>query len=624
MNELATDLSSLGARNSMIHVETVDLSQLGITLPSQSVGMVISQPYLPDSSLTTTEPYQCTMQAKTKQLAALGKTLEVARAAQHGASKTHFTIFPEYSIPGLEGIALIETALSATNWPNGTVVIGGTDALTQAQYVQLLQGQTTHVDLARNGENLVQPSQWVNCSITWVKGGDGHLERWIQPKLHPAWGEMNISHQHMFRGSSVFIFKGILENGVPYRFGTLICFDWIANVGTKTPSQWILDNLHQQANGAQLPISWLFIIQRNPKPSHDTFLKRVEDFFNQTEFPNALRHSACLVFANTAGKATPGRTDEFGGCSVVASPQSLFQKEFFVPTYSKGGRRFRDNSNLLADYKDAFFRERGACIHSFCLVNPSSLIAGAAGRKLIIEEAAIFPLLGETDPRTPEAAVPACIKWLNDELDLLPRLAESYPGVPLAAQSNNLHNQIVTALREVSSQSVEYSVQMATATNPDKEKKRTADDWDSRETEALEHLVNTLNIIGLGFSVPTIDANPDPKSAHAMVVINNQVVDILAIRCVTHEMCRKHIQNFYEVLPRRNAIIISRDKDNTDWQKKFGSFLEPTTPQIGQGRDITDPEAGLFHLGYWKLLDIFRNSNTPADVHGAINATLAA
>lgn len=611
----------------MIHVETVDLSQRGITLPWERVGMVISQPYLPNSSLTTTEPYQCTTQAKANQLAALGETLEVARAAQHGASKTHFTIFPEYSIPGLDGIDLIETAISATNWPNGTIVIGGTDALTQPQYVQLLQSQRTHVFLAGNGANLVQSSQWVNCSITWVKGNNGHVERWIQPKLHPAWEEMNISHQHMFRGNSVFIFNGTFDNGVSYRFGTLICFDWIATIDSKTPTQWILDNLHQQANGAQLPISWLFIIQRNPKPSHDTFLKRVEDFFNQTLFPNALRNNACLVFANTAGKENPGRANNFGSCSVISSPQSLFQNDLCAPTVSKGGRRLRDDSNLLANCKDALFRERGACIHSFAQINPGSVIAGPAGRKLAIENAFVFPLLGGTDPRSPKGPVPACIKWLNDELDQLSPLSDSYPTAPLATQSYILHNQIVTALRKVSSQSVDHRVRLATAIASDigdKEGERTADEWDSRETEALENLVNTINIIGLGFSDPTIEANSDVESAHAMIVINGQVIDILAIRGSSHDVCREHIRKFYEVPPRRKTIIISRDRDNNDWGRRFGSFLNPTTPQLGQDRDITDPEAGLFYLGYRKLLDIFMNSNTPSDVQGAINATLAA
>jgi hypothetical protein len=38
---LATNLSSSEERESMIHVETVDLSQRGVILPSQRVGMVI-------------------------------------------------------------------------------------------------------------------------------------------------------------------------------------------------------------------------------------------------------------------------------------------------------------------------------------------------------------------------------------------------------------------------------------------------------------------------------------------------------------------------------------------------------------------------------------------------------
>jgi hypothetical protein len=582
--------------------------------------MVVAQPHLPATSLTPAEPYQCTQQAKTQQLAVLDETLAVARAVRHGASKTHFTIFPEYSIPGLEGIRLVETTLRATDWPKGTIVIGGTDALTQPQYVQLIQSDATNVDSTRNGGNLVQLNQWVNCAITWVKGEDGNLERWIQPKLYPAWEEMNVHHQQMFRGGSVYLFKGLLENGAPFRFGTLICFDWIATVGTKTPCQWILADLQQQANGAQLPMSWLFIIQRNPKPSHDTFLKGVGDFFNQTEFPNALRERSCLVFANTAGRAAPGRTSEFGGFSVVSSPQSLFKQPTCVPTFSSGGPRFRDNSNLLASYKDTFFRERGACIHSFAQINPGSLLAGPAGRRLAIENAFVFPLHGGTDPRAPAAPVPACIKWLNDELDQLPRLSANNPTAALTAQSDVLHEQIVTALRAISSQSADHTVRMATAIDQDKAKNRDADEWDNTEVEALEHLVDTLNIIGLGFSSPMVGADP----AHAMVVINNHSVDLLVTRGASHEICLKHTENFYEPRPRRNAILISRDKDNNDWQKKFGSFLEPTTPQLGQDRDITNPASGLLHLGYRKLLDIFRNSNTVTEVQGEINAALAA
>lgn len=104
--------------------------------------MVIAQPYL---SLTATEPYRCVEQVKNQQLSMLTETFAVARAARHGAPKTHFTVFPEYSIPGLDGIARVETALSADDWPNGTIVIGGTDALSKAEFATIAAAPDTHL-----------------------------------------------------------------------------------------------------------------------------------------------------------------------------------------------------------------------------------------------------------------------------------------------------------------------------------------------------------------------------------------------------------------------------------------------------------------------------------------------
>jgi len=206
----------------MISIETVDLSSRGVTLPGDRVGMVIAQPYL---SLTGIEPYRCTAESKPQQMQMLTEALGVAIAAGHGASKTHFTVFPEYSIPGTDGIALVETVLRSTQWPAGTVVIGGTDALSKNQFSTLAGGLGTYVDTAHNGLGRIGENEWINCGITWVKANDGTLERWLQPKLYPAWEEMNISYQSMFRGHSIYLFKGLLANGVPYRFGTLVCFD---------------------------------------------------------------------------------------------------------------------------------------------------------------------------------------------------------------------------------------------------------------------------------------------------------------------------------------------------------------------------------------------------------------
>lgn len=599
----------------MVHIETIDLSLLGVTLPSDRVGMVIAQPYLPDTSLSAAEPYQWTEQAKPQQLAVLAETLTIARSNQHGATKTHFTVFPEYSIPGPEGIDLVETAIRGGGWPNGTVVIGGTDALTHAQYAQLLQGAGTHVDTPRNGADRVALNKWVNCAIIWVKAANGGLERWVQPKLYPAWPEMNISYEHMFRGSSLYLFKGRLENSAPYRFGTLVCFDWIATVGTQTPCQWMLADMQQQAGENLLPLSWLFIIQRNQRPSHDTFLNRVAAFFDQTQFPSVTRGGACLVFANTAGKAVPGRTNEFGACSVVFSPPSMFAQPTCVPTFSRGGPRFRDGSNLLHDYKDVFFRERGACIHSFAQINPGSLIAGAAGRSLAVENAHVCPISGPPEPRAPAADVPASVKWLNDELDQVQSLSLRYPTAPLSAQVDIAHQQNNAALRGIASQSATHAVRLAAQES----KTENADYWDSTESEALEHIVHTLDIMGVGFSPPAVGVDP----AHATVLIGNKTVDILAIRGSSHEHCIAHSRTFV-TNPQRQVILVSRDPDNTAWNRRFGSFLRPETSHLGDERKITDPASGSLHLGYQNLLGIYRQSATPAALGGGIGAELAA
>ena len=89
----------------MIHISRVDLTERGILLPHDRVGMVIAQPHL---ILTQQEPYRTPPASKPELLANLTATLAVSRAAPHHAEKTHFTIFPEYSIPGLDGVDLID------------------------------------------------------------------------------------------------------------------------------------------------------------------------------------------------------------------------------------------------------------------------------------------------------------------------------------------------------------------------------------------------------------------------------------------------------------------------------------------------------------------------------------
>lgn len=595
----------------MIHIETIDLTPRDITLPSDRVGMVIAQPHL---ALTPDAPYLCRETAKAAQLAVLTKTLAVARDVPHGAPKTHFTIFPEYSIPGPEGIALIQSALEAGDWPERTIVIGGTDALSKAQFVSLAAEPRTYLNTNHNPLPRIAENDWINCGIIWTKAADGTVERWLQPKLFPAWPEQNVTYQGMFQGDSIFTFKGSFDDHTQYHFSSVVCFDWVGKLNNRPAWRWVLDDLQQQVTPNQMSLSWFFVIQCNPKPSHASFLTEVGSFFDQTTVPNVRRDRTCLVFANSAGRAAPGRVTDFGGTSLIFAPQAQFADPFCHATFSNGGQRFRESAQL-APYRDVYFRERGACIHSFAQVNPASLHAGAAGRRLPVEHPFVFPLNGAVDPRVPAQVVPASVKWLNDELDASKSLSFQYPAAVLAGQADTEHQHSVSALRAIPDRSVTHTVKLAAQQSNAPH----ADDWDRTEADAVEHLVHTLDIIGLGFPHPIVGADP----AHATAIMNGQMVDILAIRGETHERCVEHSQAFVPS-PRRQFLLVSRDRDNTPWRRKFGSIMETEPQQLGQERRFADPMGGSLHLGYEKLLDIFRTAATPAVVQGAINAELAA
>ncbi len=421
----------------------------------------------------------------------------------------------------------------------------------------------------------------------------------------------------MFRGNSVFAFKGPLGNGTQYRFCSLVCFDWIATIEGQKVWRSVVDELGQQAIAlqAELSLSWCFVIQSNPKPSFDTFLSEVTGFFDQTAVPNVHRDRACVVFANSAGKSKPGRADKFGATSLVFSKQTLFADPSCHATFCNGGTRFR-SSTLLAAQRDVLFRERGACIHSFAQVNPSSLNAGAAGKTIALHNPFVFPVDGIVDPRTPSAPVPASIKWLNDALDDVGSLAVTYAAKPLSAAAAIAHAQTIAGLRNVSGQSATHAVTLATQGS----KAKHADEWDQPEAEALQHVVDTLDILGLSFPPATVGAD----SAHAVIQINNQPVDVLAIRGATHESCGKHSEAFLP-LPRRQVLIISRDEDNNSYRDRLdGSFLRPSTNRLGDERKITDQGGGVLHLGYRQLLDIFQKKTTAKAAQKAINAQLAA
>ncbi len=257
----------------MLEIEEVPLD---ITIPNHEVGMVIMQPFV---ELTTDrEPYRWQAEKKNMQIKRIVRTLEIAKQVKHGCEKTHFTIFPEYAIPGLQGVREIQDILKNKSWNNGTIVVGGIEGLTKDEYSTLCNADITQVH-EKNKADRVRDDQWVNCCITWVKQQDGTLRKWIQPKLIPSWLEKNITCNSMFRGNSVYLFKGKFENGVDYCFLFLICFDWIGQIGFSEGIWAVLSEVNTHwANSDRKDINSIFVLQHNPEPNHCDFLENARKY----------------------------------------------------------------------------------------------------------------------------------------------------------------------------------------------------------------------------------------------------------------------------------------------------------------------------------------------------------
>ena len=91
----------------------------------------------------------------------------MARTAPHGARKTHFTLFPEYSIPGLEGVDLVGNTLGASEWPKETIVIGGTDGLSREDFVTLADAPNTNLDTTYNHPKSIEDGEWDPSRFSW-------------------------------------------------------------------------------------------------------------------------------------------------------------------------------------------------------------------------------------------------------------------------------------------------------------------------------------------------------------------------------------------------------------------------------------------------------------------------
>lgn len=588
----------------MVSIEEVDLENLGVAFPEGGVGMVFAQPFL---GLDDQPPFACAVNARERLLACVDATLDVARGCHHAADKTHFTVFPEYTIPGAEGIAKIDDAMTAADWPSGTVVIGGIDGMTPAQFRAFVAMPRVELDTEANSLDRLQEHHWVNCCVTWVKLPTGEVRRWVQPKISPAWPERDVNHNSMYCGGSVFVFKGRFEGGRPFRFHSLLCFDWIASVGNKRVWEWVLSHTNAAANvvAAVLPLTWVFVIQCNDEPCHASFMGQVQPFFNPIAYTSVERRGTCLVMANVAGKDRPGRVEKYGRSAVIHGPMQ-FSKATCVGTYCHGGERYRAG-NPLENLSDSIFRESGACIHSFFQVDPTHVPQGAAGRTTALRDATVHPFPGLDGPRANGGLVPAATKWLQDTLDEDRSLATMHPAYPLAGASVDPSAATTAALRTLESKAAEHSVRVAcVAPNV------TPDGWDAKESSAVEHMQQTLSLLRLAGHNCDIHG----QLAHA-TIRGERPFDLVAVRGQTHSQSDKHVETA-SVRSHLPLVIVSRDEYNTVWGRDEMTILD--TPSRTDEVNITDPRSATWRIGYQTLLEAFRTAGNVAKLSEDLDA----
>jgi hypothetical protein len=599
----------------MVAFREIDLNALGVRLPHNRVGVVMLQPYL---RLSAAEPYVGEAQHRPQVLAAIRKTLQVAKLNDHGEGRTHFTVFPELSIPGNQGISLIEETIRANDWPPQTIVMGGIEGLTKAEYAAICAGERSTVDHAVNRPEQVADAQWVNCFITWVKAENGEVHRWIQPKISPAWVEQNVNHHDMFRGGSVFLFKAAFSNGAACRFLGLICFDWVGEHNGQPIVPQALETLSGSTGGESITLHWIFVLQCNPSPSHPTFLARINQVLVQPAFaPNVARGNSCLVFANISGSEKLGKTDLYGRSSVLSSPLAPFlTKDSCRPSFTGKGNLIRA-VNTLGACKDSVFRENGPCIHSFSQNIPAYTALDAANKTLSIQVANVHPWRDgiPADPRAPGGPVPCSVKWVNDALDSVRRLPHPDENCELAQRAIELHDENIETLRTAGSLKLQECVEIATCCDP--KAYADADYWDALQANALETVLDTLDAFRSGYGEMEFDG-----SSHATFTVQgNKKMEVVAVRGESHDVCAEHVRKRVTPKVRHGLVIVSRDRDNGPRRQKQQRIFD--TAPVGGEQKITEETQPRF-ISFRELQDSFEGNATSGAMEAWLNGQLAA
>jgi hypothetical protein len=559
---------------------SVQEEQINVTLPSESVRMIWVQPYL-EFRRPVQEPFPFTETCNQRLLNAIPTVLGVA-AEPHA----HFVLSPEFALPGVDAVESVVERLAEA--PSPTVVIAGVRGLSKADYTRLCALPSVSQVDAANAPDRVNDTQWVNTSVTFIKDDAGRLSLWIQPKISPSWVEANVRHQAMFPGGVVRIFRAQFDNGVPCRFFSVLCFDWVGREDGSPIPDLILEGLNTiyQRSGSPQDLQWAFILQHNDSPNHTSFLSSTNAFLNQMAHPFVRRQDAAVVMVSTASARKPSRGGQYGCSSIIFGPRAPFDNKVCQPTFATQSSRLRA-SEALGTCKDAIFREMGECIHRAEVRIPNFVVADVTDRTAALVEAEALPMWGaSTDPRIPGGPVPAVTKWTNDELDVVPDLnLVTFTDNTVQTQLRNSHTRMVSSYRTLSSQDLAIRISGACAAHAGSDGKvdpaiELDSKWGDKERFGLHHIIQTLTLIDGA-------ANLDAVGSKLHARYDAGGVEIAAICGSTHAECQKAFGRLVD-LTYSPILFVSRDENNAAYlPRELENFADP---RKGAGVKLADSQ----------------------------------
>jgi hypothetical protein len=593
----------------VINVEQI---KVNIHIPRDEVRIVAMQPYIRFDKAVK-EPFKWADHMVELQLTGIQRSLNIAQHSFDGRG-ANFTVFPEYSIPGIAGVEIINRQISANTWPNESVIIAGIHGLSQPEYYDLCNMLHARVSQP-NMPNSVPPDQWVNCCVIWIKDESGAILKYVQPKVRPAWPELNVTYYDMFNGTTIYVFEAQYHpSGYPCRFIIFICFDWVASVSGTTICDEVLDSLNKSWNGEPKPLHWVFVIQHNPDPNHPSFLNSTYKFLSDTNsYPFVERDQAIILHANTAVSPIPSKKGQRGYTACVFSPNAQLSCEGCRPTICMQPNRLRGN-DILRRCKDIVFREMGECIHVFTLRVPRFVTPDVIDRTLPIPLAHVYAVHDSNDVRLCGSSIPAAVKWINDSLDTVTYISKTALNETIFKESAaGIESKIISDIRKSEGYRASNYVNWATSSFSngkmyrDENQLKDVDLWGEYEEKALQHILHSLTSLGLVYKLEIIDA-----ILHCALYDDEGFIQVIAILGDTYEDCRIHYDRFIPKSKIDPVLVVARDRDNLTATPK--EFL-----RIDEGNS----EHSLKFVDFQTLISICRGSEDSISLKGVLDGFIS-